>query len=218
VKRGGIDVVDVLDGLSLLDGFGVLDSIDVTPITVVVCGLRRAKELLSLRRETTNAQTGRMVHVRLTDGLSSVLGLLGRHVDRGSLLSNTSLLGLFILLFLVVVFDDTTDSGNCILTAQGHEGKTNFVRGVRNHCYVVDRLWNSVENSRRYASKYTFPGRVRRPLCHRDNEVLWFSKRAAGGGVAAEDVPRGSWRSRARAGRRSGKVGRQWFPEDLART
>jgi hypothetical protein len=160
VKRGGIDVVDVIDSVSLLDVFGVLDSLDLIPITVVVCGLRRAKELLSLRRKTTNAQTGGVIHVGLTDGLCSVLGLLGRHVDRGSLLSHTSLFGLFILLFLVVVFNDTTDSGNCIRTAQRYKAKILFVRGVRNHRYVVDRLWNSIENSRRYASKYTFPSRV----------------------------------------------------------
>jgi hypothetical protein len=160
VKRGRVDVFDVIDSVSLLDVFGVLGSVDVIPITVVVCGLGRAKELLSLRRKTTNAQTRGVVHVGLTDGLCSVLGLLGRHVDRGSLLSHTSLLSLFILMLLVVVFNDTADSGNCILTAQRHKAKILFVRGVRNHCYVVDRLWNSFENSRRYASKYTFPSRV----------------------------------------------------------
>ena len=188
----------------------VLDVLDVCRITLVVCGPGRAKELVSFGRKTSGTRDGVVLQVRLADGLCCVLGQLGRQVDRGSLLLETSLLGLLILSLLMILFNDSTDSRNGVLTAQGHEAKIVVVTVVRNHFYVVDRLRNGFENSRRYASKNTVPSCSRRLLCHRDDRVL----RATGSGVAAEDVPRGSWRGRAR----SGIGGRQQLPEDLRGT
>jgi hypothetical protein len=140
---------------------GLLDVLDVCRITVIVCGLGRAKELVSFGRKTSGTRDGVVLQVRLADGLCCVLSQLGRQVDRGSLLFETSLLGLLILSLLMILFNDTTDSRDSVLAAQGHEAKIVFVTGMRNHCNVVDGLWNSFENSRRYASKYTVPSRGR---------------------------------------------------------
>jgi hypothetical protein len=191
----------------------VIDVVNLFPITVIVCGLRRAKKLLSLGRKTS-----RMIQVRLADGLCSVLSQLGWEVNRSSLFLQTSLLGLLILLLLIVVFNDTTSSRNCILATLRHKAKILFVGDVRNHFDVVDRLWNSVENSRWYASKYTFPSRVWRSVCHRDDRALHFPGRVTGSGVTAENVLRRSWRRRARSVGRSGRGGRQRLLEDLPGT
>jgi hypothetical protein len=154
----------------------LLDVVREMPVTVVVDRLRRAKDLLGLGWKTSGSWADGGVHVRSADRLCCVLSLLGRQIDRSSLLLERRFLlldvTLLVLLILIVLFNDPTNSRDCILAALRHEAKIFVSSGTRSHCYVVDILRDGSKNPRRYASEYTFPGRVAGLRCHQDDRFL----------------------------------------------